>query len=407
MEIPERKPRVAFVSPFLDKSHGTERRVVEWISQLAGQFEIHLYSQHVQDLDLSKVRWHRVSKLPGPHLLNYLWWFSANQFQRGWDRRIRGLDFDIVFSPGVNCLDADAVSIHIIFAEYLARNRQEMRFARNSFRNWPALLHRKLYYLLIAFLESRLYTRKDLNIILIARRTNEELARFYGRDEEFPVIYVGLDHDLFNASRRQVLRGAAREKLGIAGDRFVLLLIGNDWRNKGAGVILEAMEKLGHQPVDLLLVGREDPAGYRDLAQKHGLADRVVFCSPRSDVEFFYAAADAYVGPSLEDTFAQPPAEAMACGLPVVVSSSNGTCEIINDGVDGLILQNPTDSSALTSMIRSLYEDAEFRSRIGANAAETARCYTWERNGRELAAIFQEMLRRKANPIAQSVAQEL
>jgi UDP-glucose:(heptosyl)LPS alpha-1,3-glucosyltransferase len=407
MAVLARKPRVAFVSPFLDKSHGTERRVVEWISQLADQFEIHIYSQEIQDLDLSKLQWHRIPRIPGPHLFNYLWWFAANQFQRGWDRRIRGLDFDIVFSPGVNCLDADAVSVHIVFAEYLARNREAMRFARNSFRNWPALLHRKFYYSLIAFLESRIYTRKDLSIILIARRTREELAQSYGRQEEFPVIYVGLDHDLFNPTRRRALRGEARKNLGIAGDRFVLLLIGNDWRNKGVGVIFDAMEKLGDLPVDLLLVGREDAAGYRDLAQKHGLANRVVFCSPRGNVEFFYAAADAYVGPSLEDTFAQPPAEAMACGLPVVVSSANGTCEIINDGVDGLILQHPTDSNALASMIRSLCEDAELRSRLGANAAETARRYTWERNGRELAAVFQEILRRKANPIAQSVAQEL
>ena len=57
------------------------------------------------------------------------------------------------------------------------------------------------------------------------------------------------------------------------------------------------------------------------------------FVPPRNDIEFYYAAADAYVGPSLEDTFAQPPAEAMACGLPVIVSSANGTSEIVTDGV--------------------------------------------------------------------------
>jgi len=48
------KPRVAVISPFLDKRHGTERRVVEWISRLTDNFEIHVYSQHVEDLDLSK-----------------------------------------------------------------------------------------------------------------------------------------------------------------------------------------------------------------------------------------------------------------------------------------------------------------------------------------------------------------
>jgi UDP-glucose:(heptosyl)LPS alpha-1,3-glucosyltransferase len=242
---------------------------------------------------------------------------------------------------------------------------------------------------------------------LIAHRTAEGLARFYGRTDDFPVVYVGLDHDVFNPQRRAELREAARQKLGIADDRFALLLIGNDWRNKGVAVVLEAMERLRELPIDLVLVGREDPTNYQAMVRQHQLDGRVNFLEPRSDVEFFYAAADAYVGPSFEDTFAQPPAEAMACGLPVVVSSANGTCEIMSDGVDGLILRDPTDASTLAEMIHRLYENPEFRSRLGAIAAETARRYTWERNGREMITIFQEILQRKANSATQSVAQEL
>lgn len=45
------KPRVAVVSPFLDKGHGTERIVLEWISRLVEDFEIHVYSQRVKDVD--------------------------------------------------------------------------------------------------------------------------------------------------------------------------------------------------------------------------------------------------------------------------------------------------------------------------------------------------------------------
>jgi glycosyltransferase involved in cell wall biosynthesis len=401
------KPRLAVVSPFLDKQHGTERRVVEWISHLADAFEIHVYSQRVDDLNLSKIIWHRIPQVRGPHLINYLWWFAANRLARAWDRRIRGLRHDILFSPGVNCLDPDAVSVHIVFAEYIHRNRAEMEFARNPPGSWPALLHRRLYYGLIAFLERRLYTRRNLSLILIARRTEDELRRFYGRYEEFPVLYVGIDHELFNSARRIAERDAARKALKIAEGHFMLLLIGNDWRNKGVMAILEAMERLHDLPINLLLVGRENAAEYQSIAKKHHLTDRVHFLSPRPDVGFYYAAADAYVGPSLEDTFAQPPAEAMACGLPVVVSSANGTSEIITDGVDGLILKDPTDSTALAAMIRRLYEDAEFRATIGKKAAETTQQYTWKRNGEELLKIFQEVLRRKAGHAAQSVAQEL
>jgi UDP-glucose:(heptosyl)LPS alpha-1,3-glucosyltransferase len=131
----------------------------------------------------------------------------------------------------------------------------------------------------------------------------------------------------------------------------------------------------------------------------------VHFLPSRSDVEFYYAAADAYAGPSLEDAFALPIAEAMACGLPVIVSARAGASEIITNGVDGLILEDPTDSSALAAMIRRLYEDRDLRAVMGERAAETAQQYTWERNGRELTAIFEEILRRKSRSTEQTLAQ--
>ena len=68
MIVATNKPCLAVVSPFLDKRHGTERRVVEWVSQLAGEFEIHVYSQRVEGIDLSSFTWHHVPKLPGPDL---------------------------------------------------------------------------------------------------------------------------------------------------------------------------------------------------------------------------------------------------------------------------------------------------------------------------------------------------
>jgi glycosyltransferase involved in cell wall biosynthesis len=406
MNVPLHRPRLAVVSPFLDKRHGTERRVLEWVSQLAGTFEIHVYSQHVEDLDLSKIVWHRIPKLPGPHLFNFIWWLAANRLWRGWDRRFRGLRHDLTFSPGPNCLDADAISVHIVFAEYVRQIQSGLSLARHPVREWLRILHRRLYYSLVIWLEGRAYRRSRITLILIARKTAETLAHFYGRRDRCSVIYLGLDHSVFNPDRRLSKRESARQELGISSDRFVVLLIGNDWRNKGLPVLLDSLARLREFPIELLVVGREDPLPYRAMARDHGLDDRVHFFSPRNDVEFYYAAADAYAGPSLEDTFALPPAEAMACGLPVIVSEANGTSEIITNGADGLILKDPTDSGALAAMIRRLYEDRELRAAIGERAAETTRQYTWERNGRELAAIFEEILRRKSRPAEQTLAQE-
>ena len=110
---------------------------------------------------------------------------------------------------------------------------------------------------------------------------------------------------------------------------------------------------------------------------------------------------------SIACTFAAlPPAEAMACGLPIVVTRENGVYEIITNGTDGLILEDSRDAAGLGAIIRRLYEDKELRDRLGKQAAETARKYTWESNGRELTAIFEEILRRKSDFAAQTLAQE-
>jgi glycosyltransferase involved in cell wall biosynthesis len=400
------KPRLAVVSPFLDKDHGTERRVVEWISQLAEEFEIHVYSQKVEAINPLNFTWHRVPKLPGPHLTNFLWWFFANRLWRAWDRWFEGLEYDLVFSPGPNCLDADAISVHIVFAQYVRRAASNSARIEGGVSYWPQLLHRKLYYWLAIYLEQLVYTRDNVTLILIAKKTSTALEDFYGRRDPCPVVYVGLDHEVFNRERRVSLRDEARRELGISAGQFALLLVGNDWRNKGLPVLLGAIELLRDLPIILLVVGSDDPTRYLPMVRAKSLEDQVRFLPPRSDVEFYYAAADAYTGPSLEDTFAQPPAEAMACGLPVIVSTTNGTCEIITDGKDGLILADPTDAISLSAIIRRLFEDEEFRSGLGVNASETARQYTWGRNGRELSAIFKEILQRKTRSIAQKRARE-
>lgn len=400
------KPRLIIVSPFLDKRHGTERPVVEWISRITEDFDIHIYSQRVEDIDLSKVAWHRIPKLPGPHLVSYIWWFVANQSWRWFDRRFRGIQADLVFSPGINCLDAVMVSVYIVFAEYSRQLASKLRFAANPISRWPQVLHRRLYYRFITLLERRVYRSPENHLLLIAHRTAAELKEHYGRQNSYSVVYLGLDHDTFSPERRIAGRSKVRKELGYSELRFVVLLIGNHWVNKGLPVLLEALEPLRDLQIDLLAVGRENPEDYRAMVEQKGLQDRVRFLAPRNDVEFYYAAADVYAAPSLEDTFSLPPAEAMACGLPVIVSSTNGASEIIDDGVDGLILQDARDAASLSQMIRRLYEDKNFREQLGNNAARTAGEYTWERNARELQEVFEQVLRQKANLEPQTLARQ-
>lgn len=401
------RPRLAVVSPLLNKRGGTERPVCEGIARLYDAFEIYIYSQDVKDLDLSKFVWRHIPKLPGPHLLNFLWWFAANHVWRAWDRLFRGLACDLTYSPGVNCLDADAISVHIVFAEYVSRVKSQLQFLRNPVAEWPRLLHRRLYYRLVLFLERLVYTNPRTQLFGISRRVGALLAEAYGRREPIPVLYTGIDHEIFSPQTTAARREEARKEIGISENRFAVLVIGNDWRNKGVPVLAEAVALLKDLPIHLLVVSRESVAIQQELAGELGLEGVVHVLPPRRDVEFYYAAADTYAGPSLEDAFALPVAEAMACGLPVMVSARAGASEIVTHGIDGLILEDPQDAGALAAMIRRLYDDRGFRERLGQNAAATARQYTWERAGRELAVILEQVLRRKSQHAAETVEQQL
>src|SRR6202163_1353931 len=122
--------RLAVVSPSLDRRHGTERCIVEQLERLASRndVEIHVYAQRVEDLrgvsrdrktiSSTGILWHKVPAIPGPHLFAYLWWFLANHLQRFWDSRIRGLKFDVLYSPGINAFGADVIAVHIVFHEF-------------------------------------------------------------------------------------------------------------------------------------------------------------------------------------------------------------------------------------------------------------------------------------------------
>jgi UDP-glucose:(heptosyl)LPS alpha-1,3-glucosyltransferase len=388
MQVAMSRRRIAVVSPFIDKRHGTERRVAECISRLAEEYEFHVYSNRVEDVNLDQITWHRVPALPGPHLFAYVWWFVANHLWRWRDRRFGGLVPDLVYSPGVNCLDADVLTVHVVFTQFRRAMHDELSLRNHPLGAWPRLIHRRLYYRLIAALERRIYPSPLSLIGAVSHRVARELHECFARENNVRVLYQGIDHEVFHPRVRWSRRPELRRRWNLSEDDFVLLLIGNGWKNKGLPCVLASLARLPDLPVKLLVVGKDDRRPYLSFLRHNGLAGRVLFLEPSADVAQFYSAADVYVGPSLYDSFAQPPLEAMACGLPVITSGENGGSEIIANGIDGFVLRSAEDDEELANLIRALHADPEMRCRIAASAAEKAMQFTWQRNARQMSELF-------------------
>jgi UDP-glucose:(heptosyl)LPS alpha-1,3-glucosyltransferase len=376
--------------------------VAEQIERLAQTYEIHLYSERVEGVCLDEVTWHRV-KIPfGPHLFRYVWWFAANHVCRWWDRYIHGLLPEVVYSPGVNCLDADLISVHVLFAKLRRELRDELRLFRNPFRTWPVVLHRRLYYWLIERLEYFLYGRKSTVLAPVSALLAHDIHDFNGRKDGITVVHHGIDAQKFSVCLRQKLRSSARAALEIRDKKFVVLLIGNDWKTKGLPCLLRAVSQLPDHGLHVLVVGNDLQTPYRTMIKRLSLENNVSFHPLRSDVEFYYAAADAYVGPSLEDAFCLPPAEAMACGLPVITTRMAGVSEIIHHGVDGLILDDPTDAESLSGWLHRLATDPCWCSQMGAAAAETATMYTCDQNAQQMAQLIEQVRKRRTDDRSRS-----
>lgn len=384
--------RIAVASPFVDRRHGTERAVAELLTRLSGDYQckVHLYSQRVEGLAIrladesgqeGAIVWHRVPTFRGPHLLQFVRWYLANRSLRSRDRR-RSLHFDAVFSPGVNCSDANVILVHAVFHR-LAELEQ--------FSPRPGLrgIHQRLYYRLLCRLERRIYSNPAVTLAAVSRHTAEQLFRYFGRSD-VRVIPNGVDANYFSPARAAGLRTSARAQWQFAPNDRVLLLIGNDWRNKGLPALLEAASLCRELPLRLLIVGLENPAPFQAKAKQLQIEQSVTFTLPGNDVMSLYAAADLFTAPSLEDSFNLPALEAMSCGLPVIVSRNAGISEWVADGENGIVLQNAQDPRELADAIRGLIRDPDAARRMGENATRTAAALSWERHAEEVYRLLKQ-----------------
>jgi glycosyltransferase involved in cell wall biosynthesis len=398
--------RLSVVSPFVDRRHGTERALAELLERLARKehCEIHLYAQRVRDLaldqtpityaqDSGEIIWHKVPSIPGPHFLQFLVWLFLNSFFRAWDRWVHGMRFDLVVSPGINCLDADVVIVHALFCRLQELAREEN--LTSSKRGLLRQLHQRAYYALLAGLERRIFTRQKVTLAAVSQRTATLLNDYFHR-QDVPVIPNGVDRAQFSPSARRALRTEARRRRQIQETDFVLLLIGNDWRVKGLETVLRAMAALLELPIILIAAGDDSPDSFRETAKSLGISERCRFEPSRKDVLDFYAAADLYVSPSREDSFGLPVVEAMACGMPVITSLHAGVAELIRDGVDGFILRQVDDFHALAQLFGRLQADGLLRRNAGDAAAKAALAWTWDRHAADAWELLKDTAAKRA-----------
>jgi len=122
----------------------------------------------------------------------------------------------------------------------------------------------------------------------------------------------------------------------------------------------------------------------------------VTFVPHTHSVGEYYGASDVFVLPTLYEPLGLVIGEAMACGLPVIAAKVAGAADFIIDGVNGLLLDNPSNADDLAAKISLLLSDAWLREMMGKRARITAEKFLWDEvASRTLEAYTKVALQRK------------
>jgi len=236
--------------------------------------------------------------------------------------------------------------------------------------------------------QSRRLVRRYKAIMVPSQLIKNLYVRYYGLSEEkIKVVPSGIDSSRFSV--RTEAREEVRRTLGIPNDERVILFCGWDLTRKGLFTVLRALPRISNARV--VVVGRTHlPGWYLELCRKLAITQRVVCVGDVPKIEDYFCASEVLALPSLSDAFGLTALEAMACGLPTIVSPTAGVSECVTDRSDGLVLSNPLDYLRLADLINELFSDEALRKGISTNARKTALRYDWTRLAGLVRSVYEE-----------------
>ena len=229
---------------------------------------------------------------------------------------------------------------------WLAR-RRKFEVPLKQFVRGASRKHRDLLQLEESLFEKRRAGR----VIAASQMVVNEITDLYRYSaDKIDVVRNGVPLDRFRFDPE--LREKSRAELKLKPDQIALLFAGSGWERKGLLFAIEAMALCKNRKMRLLVAGRGEAGPYETTRLRFWREDPVRFLGEVADVVPVYAAADIFILPTIYDPFSNACLEALASGLPVITTRSNGFSEIIEDEVHGSIVDNPANLVGSRDAIR-------------------------------------------------------
>ncbi|GAB3549027.1 glycosyltransferase family 1 protein [Noviherbaspirillum agri] len=265
-----------------------------------------------------------------------------------------------------------------------------------------------------AFPDVRFTIEEDLmrdadRIIAECPQDKRDMEQHYGApSERIDIVPCGFDPEEFWPVTLD-----ARQQLGLDRDEFIVLQLGRMVPRKGVDNVIRAVAQLRHDykvPARLLVVGgnaeKPDPVATPELGRLMALANSldiqhaVTFTGQRqrSQLRYYYSAANVFATTPWYEPFGITPVEAMACGTPVVGTAVGGIKTTVVDGETGYLVP-PNDPKALAERLALLQRQPHLAQRMGwAGMRRAHQQFTWRNVAENIAAIYERVLENDAQP---------
>ena len=373
---------------FLPSKGGGEGYLASLANQLIERgHEVHIFANEWENHNL--IHFHTIPVIRYPKFLKEVSFVINSR------RKLAENDFDIVQVVG-RALGMNVFNPHCGVEE--AWIKQDFLSISNPVNR--VLKHITRFFSLrqrfILWLDKKQYTDKNVSrIIAISEMIKNDIIKYHHvNPQKIKVIYNGVDLQRFNPAITKKFRGIVRKKLFIS-EEFVILYVSNNFRLKGLTILVKALGELkkSHKEFKALIIGRGRDTSYSKLAKRLNCLENLIFLGHVNGIEKYYAASDLYVHPTFYDSCSLVVTEALASGLPVITTRYDGASGVIEDGVDGFVLQDPLDYRTLAGKI-SLFFDEGFRQKASIAAREKAEKYPEERNCEETIEVYNEVIKK-------------
>jgi glycosyltransferase involved in cell wall biosynthesis len=222
-------------------------------------------------------------------------------------------------------------------------------------------------------------------VCTISHSEKDRMVRYgFSREELIDVVHLGVDEkfrgrDSHRADQLSVVRDAYNLP-----QKFILY-VGRLNIRKNIGALLHALSLVRDKSIPLVIAGEQDwkMPDIESTIDELGIRNRLIFTGrvKESHIEHLFALATIFAYPSLEEGFGLPPLEAMASGVPVVVSNSSSLPEVCGDAA---LYADPHDPVNIAGRIDALLENSELTAAMRAKGIIRAQQFTWERSANQL-----------------------